>query len=104
MRYVLLTLALIALFAVQALANDGNVSNATLEKMGLSAMKTMTDVEGTLIRGNGYSMVWSSSYASGGVRDTKVLTNPPSPNPVSVSTSSTGTSSFAWGYAFAFKK
>jgi len=104
MRYILLTLALVALFAVQAMANDGNVSNVTLEKMGLSAMKTMTDIEGALVRGKGYAMVWSSSYASGGLLDVKVRTSPPYSKPVSVSTFSLGSGGFAFGGAIAFAK
>ncbi len=46
MRCVLLALVLVALFAGQAMADNGNVPNATMDKMGLSGMKTMTDVEG----------------------------------------------------------
>ncbi len=69
MRYVIFALALVALFAVPAMAYDGNVSKVTLEKMGLSAMKTMTDVEGASVRGRGFALAFGFSYATGGLPD-----------------------------------
>jgi hypothetical protein len=61
MKYVLLTLAVVALFAGQALATDGNVSQNMLSKMGLSGMKVMSDTQGTAIRGMGFVAVSGSS-------------------------------------------
>jgi hypothetical protein len=54
MKFVLPILAVVALFAGQAMAADGNVSNDQLAKMGLSNMQVMSDAQGTAIRGMGY--------------------------------------------------
>ncbi len=54
MKNVLLTLALVALFAAPAMAANGNLSNDMLSKMGLSGMQTMSDAQGTAVRGMGW--------------------------------------------------
>jgi hypothetical protein len=54
MKYVLPILAVVALFAGQAMAADGNVSSNMLAKMGLSNMQVMSDSQGTAVRGQGY--------------------------------------------------
>jgi hypothetical protein len=54
MKYVLPILALVALFAGQAMAGDGNVSQDMLAKMGLSGMQTMSDTQGSAVRGMGF--------------------------------------------------
>jgi hypothetical protein len=54
MKYVLPILVVLALFAGQAMAADGNVSSNTLAKMGLSNMQSMSDVQGTAVRGMGF--------------------------------------------------
>ncbi|MBN2579611.1 MAG: hypothetical protein JXB10_11525 [Pirellulales bacterium] len=54
MKYLLALLAVVALFAGQAVAADGNVSNDMLAKMGLSNMQTISDAQGTAVRGMGF--------------------------------------------------
>ncbi|HEY4759430.1 MAG TPA: hypothetical protein VIH42_02500 [Thermoguttaceae bacterium] len=103
MRYVLLTLALVALFVGQAVANDGNVSKATLEKMGLSAMKTMTDADATSIRGSGFAIAWGHSTAAGGLTRSYVSTSPPAPVAAGFKIS-VGSGVFAGGGSIAFTK
>jgi hypothetical protein len=63
MKYVLPILAIVALFAGQAVAADGNVSSDILAKMGLSNMQVMSDAQGTSVRGMGFSAVAGSSTA-----------------------------------------
>jgi len=62
MRYLLAILAVLGLFVGQAMAADGNVSQDTLAKMGLS-MQTMTDSQGTAVRGMGFGVVFGASVA-----------------------------------------
>ena len=66
MKYVLVTLAVVALFAGQALASDGNLSQDMLSKMGLSSMNVMSDTQGTAVRGMGFAQVWGASFAQVG--------------------------------------
>ncbi len=100
MRYVLAVLALVALFAVPAMAYDGNVSKAALEKMGLSAMKTITDSEGALIRGSGFARAFGFSFASGGVPDAYGFSTPVK----SGFSFSSGSGGFTGGGSIAFTK
>jgi hypothetical protein len=100
MRYVLLSLTLVVLLGIQAMAGDGNVSKVTLEKMGLTTMQVVTDTKGMSVRGTGFAKAWSFSYALGGLPSFQ--TSPPLSMPVS--TSSFGWGSFATGWASAYAK
>jgi hypothetical protein len=62
MKYLLVLLAVLGLFAGQAMAADGNVSNNTLAKMGLS-MNTMSDDQGASVRGTGFGVILGASIA-----------------------------------------
>jgi hypothetical protein len=64
MKYLLMTLAVVVIFAGQALATDGNLSNDMLAKMGLSGMSVMSDAQGAAVRGMGYAAVYGTSYAN----------------------------------------
>jgi hypothetical protein len=103
MRYVIAVLALVALLAVPAMAYDGNVSQTTLAKMGLSGMKTMSDADGALIRGSGFALVFGFSNATGGSPDGYFRTSPPYPVAAGVNLS-VGSGSFAGGASIAFTK
>lgn len=63
MKYLLMIIAVVMIFAAPALASDGNVSNDNLAKMGLSGMNVMSDAQGTAVRGLGYARVSGTSYA-----------------------------------------
>jgi hypothetical protein len=101
MRHVIAVLALVALFAVPAMAYDGNVSKAALEKMGLSGMKTMSDADGALIRGSGFAVAFGFSYATGGLPSGYLRTSPPYPIAAGVNLS-VGSGSFAGGASVGF--
>jgi len=63
MKYLLMTLAVVMIFALPALAADqGNLSQASLAKMGLSGMTVMSDAQGTAVRGMGYVVAYGSSW------------------------------------------
>jgi hypothetical protein len=65
MKYLLMTLAVVMMFAGPALAADhGNLSQSQLAKMGLSGMTAMTDTQGTAVRGMGFSLAFGASYAA----------------------------------------
>ena len=57
----LVMVLLVALVACPAMADDGNVSQATLGALGLGSMQVMSDQEGLAIRG-----MSSSAVSSGG--------------------------------------
>jgi hypothetical protein len=101
MRHAFAVLALVALFAVPAMAYDGNVSKAALDKMGLSGMKTMSDTEGASIRGSGFALVFGFSNATGGSPDGYLRTSPPYPVAAG-SNLSVGSGTFAFGGSIAF--
>ena len=61
MKYVLMALAAVAIFAAPSLAADGNVSNEMLAKMGLSGISVMSDDQGTAVRGMGFVIAGSGS-------------------------------------------
>ena len=61
MKYLLMTLAVVMIFAAPALAADGNVSSAALAKMGLSGLSVMSDDQGAAVRGMGFIAVGSVS-------------------------------------------
>jgi hypothetical protein len=103
MKYIVFTLVLVMLFAVPAMAGNGNVSKGTLEKMGLSAMKTMTDVEGASIRGSGFALAFGFSNATGGFPSGYFRTSPPNPVAAGVNLS-VGSGVFAGGGSIAFTK
>jgi hypothetical protein len=64
MKYLLMILAVVMIFAAPALAADqGNLSQNAMAKMGLSGISVMSDVQGTSIRGMGFSKAWGSSWA-----------------------------------------
>jgi len=64
MKYLLMTLAVVMMFAGPALAADhGNLSQSQLAKMGLSGMNAMSDTQGTAVRGMGFSLAFGASYA-----------------------------------------
>lgn len=63
MKNVLLTLAVVALFAAPAMAADGNLSHDMLSKMGLSGIQVMSDTQGNAVRGLGFSVAFGASYA-----------------------------------------
>ncbi len=64
MKYLLMTLAVVMIFAGPALAADqGNLSQAQLAKLGLSGMAIMSDAQGTAVRGMGFSLAFGASYA-----------------------------------------
>ncbi len=65
---VLLAFASVVLFsAASAFAADGQVSQNSLAKMGLSGMKAMSDVDGMQLRGLSIAVV--SGYSSAHVND-----------------------------------
>ena len=50
MKYLLMTLAIVLMFAGPALAADhGNLSQSQLAKLGLSGMTVMSDAQGTSV-------------------------------------------------------
>jgi hypothetical protein len=53
-KTVLCVAAVIAMFAGSAAAANGRVSERSLAKMGLSEMKSLSDAQGTEIRGAGH--------------------------------------------------
>lgn len=65
MKSLLMSLALVGLFAVPSQAEDarggGHIANATLADFGLSTLKPITDSQGEAIRGKGFSFVWGKS-------------------------------------------
>ena len=101
MRHLVAVLALVALLAVPAMANDGNVSKSALEKMGLSSMKTMSDAEGALIRGSGFALAFGFSNATGGSPGGYLRTSPPHPVAAGLNLS-VGSGNFAFGGSIAF--
>ena len=65
MKYLLMTLAVIMMFAGPALAADhGNLSQSQLAKLGLSGMNAMSDSQGNAVRGMGFSLAYGVSYAT----------------------------------------
>jgi hypothetical protein len=57
--------AALMLLAATASANDLAVSKSTLGSMGLGAMQTMSDEEGTTVRGKAtFANVWGGSQAN----------------------------------------
>ncbi len=65
MKYLLMTLAVVMMFAGPALAADhGNLSQSQLAKLGLSGMAVMSDTQGTAVRGMGFSLAFGVSYAT----------------------------------------
>jgi hypothetical protein len=52
-KIVLSVAAVVGLFAGTAVASNGRVSERCLAKMGLSGMKTLSDEQGSQIRGAG---------------------------------------------------
>jgi hypothetical protein len=61
MRRFIFVACVLALTAAPALAGDGQVSKATLSRMGLSAMKVVSDQEGMQIRGTSIAVTFSVS-------------------------------------------
>ena len=57
-----LGVVVVAGFAGQSLAADGNLSNSMLSDMGLSGMQVMSDTQGQEVRGS-FAAAWGSSYA-----------------------------------------
>ena len=53
MKYLLMTLAVVMMFAGPALAANGNLSQSQMAKLGLSGMTAMSDVQGNSVRGMG---------------------------------------------------
>jgi hypothetical protein len=63
MKYLLMTLAVLMIFAAPVLADNGNLSQNQLAKLGLSGMSAMSDAQGTAVRGMGFSLAFGASYA-----------------------------------------
>jgi len=63
MKYLLMILAIVMIFAGQALAADGNVSHDLLTKMGLSSLNVMSDAQGTAVRGMRYAAVYGANLS-----------------------------------------
>ena len=63
MRYLLMSLAVLTIFAAPVLADQGNLSHSQLAKMGLSGMSIMSDAQGTSVRGMGSVTVSGRSVA-----------------------------------------
>jgi hypothetical protein len=59
MKYLLMTLAVVMMFAGPALADQGNLSQAQMAKYGLSGMTAMSDAQGTAVRGMGFIVAGS---------------------------------------------
>jgi hypothetical protein len=53
-KTVLCIAAVVGLFAASATASNGRVSDRSLAKMGLSGMKSLSDEQGSRIRGAGH--------------------------------------------------
>lgn len=65
MKYLLMTLAIVMMFAGPALAADhGNLSQSQLAKMGLSGMTAMSDTQGQAVRGMGFAVAFGIGYAT----------------------------------------
>jgi predicted metal-binding membrane protein len=67
MRSLLVVCAVVSVLAFTGMAsaaNPGQVPNATLAQLGLSGMQTMSDVQGTDIRGMGFATVSGYSATS----------------------------------------
>jgi hypothetical protein len=69
MKTLLSVASVLVLAAAPALAGDGQVSQKSLNKMGLSGMQTMTDSQGHQIRGLSIAVVGGGSIAFIGTRD-----------------------------------
>jgi hypothetical protein len=63
MKYLLMSIAVIMIFAAPVLADQGNLSQQQLAKMGLSGMTVMSDMQGTSVRGMGTVFVSGRSVA-----------------------------------------
>jgi hypothetical protein len=63
MKTLLSLASVLVLSAAPALAGDGHVSSQSLAKMGLSGMHSMTDAQGTQIRGLSIAVVSGGSIA-----------------------------------------
>jgi hypothetical protein len=100
-RLALLTAAIALTWPVGAVASD--VPQQSLDRMGLGAMRRLSDRDGREIRGAAFAFVWSRSFAAGAgaVPVTQIKTSPPSAMPISVSTSSSSARTFALGSAAA---
>jgi hypothetical protein len=64
MRRLIALACVLALCTAPALAGDGQVSNRSLERMGLGGMKVASDQQGLQVRG--MSFAFASSVAFGG--------------------------------------
>jgi hypothetical protein len=67
LKHCALALAMVAGWQMAAGANDGRPSRATLEAMGLSGMRVMSDDAAMAVRGFGFGShaeVWGSSFAN----------------------------------------
>ncbi len=64
MKYLLMTLAVVMMFAGPALAGDGNLSQSQLAKLGLSGMTVMSDTQGQAVRGMGFALAFGVGYAT----------------------------------------
>lgn len=62
MRTLIASMAVALMMAGSAYAEDGAVSKDTLASFGLGGMQTMTDAQGTQIRGK-FVKVWGVSFA-----------------------------------------
>ncbi len=62
MKSIMLILAIVAICAAPVFAADqGNVSQSSLAKMGLAKMSVMSDQQGNAVRGMGYSYAYGYS-------------------------------------------
>jgi hypothetical protein len=66
MKYLLMTLAVVMIFAAPVLADNGNLSQNQLAKLGLSGMSAMSDAQGNAVRGMGFSVAFGASFAKQG--------------------------------------
>ncbi len=67
MKTLLSLASVLVLSAAPAMAGDGHVSSQSLAKMGLSGMQTMTDAQGSQIRGLSIAVAAGGSIAFLGV-------------------------------------
>ncbi len=65
MKYLLMTLAVLVIFAAPVLADQGNLSHNQLAKLGLSGMSAMSDAQGQAVRGMGFCFTKNTVNVSG---------------------------------------
>lgn len=97
MRYGLLTMVLFAMLASTLHADEGALSSAKRNKLGLSSMQVAPDQAGLAVRGKFYYSVTYTIRATDGTPTSNTVTygtpltnSPPPPLPVVVTNSASG--------------